>query len=171
MRESIRTGDPPNAILLDEGERHFGVMVGRTDAINTGNRSDDDGIRTSEEGDGRSVAQAVDLVINGGIFFDVGVGRSDVGFGLVIVEVADEIVDLVFREELAELGIELSGKGFIVGENEGGALVILDDVRHGEGLAGAGDAQESLFADAGVETSGELGDGLRLIASRLVFGD
>lgn len=80
-------------------------------------------------------------------------------------------MDFVFREEFAELGIKLSGEGFVVGENKGRALIVLDDVRHGEGLAGAGDAEQGLLADISIQASGELLDGLGLVASRLVFRD
>ena len=92
-------------------------MIGGTDTIDTRNRGDDDGVRASEEGDSGGMTQAVDLIINGGVFFNIGVGRGDVGFGLVVVEVGDEIVHFVFREELAKLGVKLGGEGFVMGED------------------------------------------------------
>ena len=45
-----------------------------------------------------------------------------------------------------------------------------DDIRDGERLAGAGDAEEGLVAIARVEGAGELLDGLRLVALRGVGG-
>ncbi len=171
MGEGIRAGDPPNAVLLQEREGHFGIMVGRADAVDTGNRSDDDSVRASEKGDGRSVAKAVDFVVDGGVFLNISVGRGDVGFWLVVVEVGDEVVNFVFREELAELGIKLGGESFVMGKNKGRALIVLDNVRHGEGLAGAGDAEQGLLADVSIQARSELLDGLGLITSRLVFRD
>lgn len=146
-------------------------MVGGADAVDTGDGSDDDGIGAGEEGDGGGVAEAVDFVIDGGIFFDVGVGRGDVGFRLIIVEVGDEIMDFVFWEKFAKFGIELGGEGFIMGEDEGRALVILNQVRHGKSFSGTSHAEEGLFLDAGVEASGELLDGSGLVAGGLIFGD
>jgi hypothetical protein len=43
-----------------------------------------------------------------------------------------------------------------------------DDLGHGEGLAGAGDAQEDLVAVAVGQAAIQLFDGLRLVAAGLV---
>jgi hypothetical protein len=50
-------------------------------------------------------------------------------------------------------------------------LDLLDDLGHGEGLAGAGDAEQDLVLVSGVEAGDELGDGAGLVALRLVVGD
>ena len=55
------------------------------------------------------MAHTVDLFIDGGVFFDEGVGARDVGFGLVVVVVGDEIFDGVVGEEGFEFGVELGG--------------------------------------------------------------
>jgi hypothetical protein len=57
-----------------------------------------------------------------------------------------------------------------VREDEGGALQLFDDLGHGEGLAGAGDAEEDLILFSGVDTGDELGDGSGLVALGLVGG-
>jgi hypothetical protein len=44
------------------------------------------------------------------------------------------------------------------------ALEFFDDFGHGEGLAGAGDAEEDLIFFSGVDAGDELGYGARLIA-------
>ena len=44
--------------------------------------------------------------------------RGQVGLGLVVVEVADEVLDRVVREELAELGVQLGGQRLVVGEDQ-----------------------------------------------------
>ena len=87
------------------------------------------------------MAHFFDFVVDGTVFFNVGIGGGDVGLGLVVVEVGDKVVDGVIGKKLLELGEELGGEGFIVGEDEGRAAVVLDDVGHGEGLARAGDAK------------------------------
>jgi hypothetical protein len=49
-------------------------------------------------------AHAVDLVVDRGVLLDVGVAAGDVGLGLVVVVVADEVLDRVLGEEVPELG-------------------------------------------------------------------
>jgi len=47
------------------------------------------------------VPEALHLLVQGGILLDVGVCLRDVGLGLVVVVVGDEVLDGVVREELA----------------------------------------------------------------------
>ena len=49
-------------------------------------------------------------------------------------------------------------------------LLCLDHLGHGEGLAGAGDAQEDLLLQPALDARRQGGDGLRLVAGGLVFG-
>ena len=94
------------------------------------------------------MAQAIDFFVDCGVFFDISIGRGDISFGLVIVEVRDEIMNLVFWEELAKLGLELGSEGFIVGENEGRFPVIFNQIRHRKSFSGAGYAEEDLFLNS-----------------------
>ena len=66
--------------------------------------------------------------------------------------------------------VELGGEGLVVREDEGGALDGLDDLGHGEGFAGAGDAEQDLVLLAGGETGDEFADGSGLVALGLVGG-
>ena len=92
-----------------------------------------------------------------------------VGFGLVVIVIADEIFDGVMGEEGFEFVEELRREGLIVRENDGRAVDFLDHLGDGEGFAGAGDAEENLVAIAIVYTSDELGDRLRLVAAGIVI--
>ncbi len=98
------------------------------------------------------------------------VAGGDVGLGLVVVVVGDEVFDGIIWEEGLELVVELSGEGLVVREDEGGAVELFDDLGHREGLAGAGDTEEDLVFFAGVQTGDELADGSGLVALRLVGG-
>jgi hypothetical protein len=60
------------------------------------------------------VAHAVDLVVDDGVLLDVGVARGDVRLGLVVVVVADEVLDGVVGEELLELAVELRRERLVV---------------------------------------------------------
>ena len=52
------------------------------------------------------------------VLLDVDVALRDVRLGLVVVVVADEVVDGVVREEALELLVELGGERLVVGEDE-----------------------------------------------------
>ena len=80
--------------------------------------------RVSSAGGGRQ-AQAVDLLVDVGVLLDVGVVLRDVGLGLVVVVVGDEVLDGVVREELAELGVELGGQRLVVGQHQRRPLDLL----------------------------------------------
>ena len=88
---------------------------------------------------------------------------------MVIVVVADEVLHEVVGEEFLELAVELSGEGFVVAQDQGGPSGLRDDVGHREGLAGSGDAKKGLRLGSVVDPLHQLGDGLGLIAGRLVF--
>ena len=102
---------------------------------------------------------------------DVGVGARDVGLGLVVVVVGDEILDRVLREERLELAVELGGERLVGGEDQRRALRRLDDLGHRVGLARAGDAEQHLVALLRVDARDQLGDRRRLVALRLELGD
>ena len=51
--------------------------------------------------------QPVDLLVDGGVLLDVGVGGRQVGFRLVVVVVGDEVLHRAVGQVLAELVAEL----------------------------------------------------------------
>ena len=153
-----------------EGDHHFGEVVGLAQAVDAADRGHDDDVPPLQQGAGGAEPQTVDLVVGGGVLFDVGVGVGNVGLRLVVVVVADEVFHGVFGEKLPELGAELGSQGLVVGQHQGRAVEPLDDVGHGEGLAGAGDAQHHLLMKAQLDAPGQGLDGLRLVAGGLVGG-
>ena len=82
---------------------------------------------------------------------DVGVRLRDVGLGLVVVVVGDEVLDGVLGEEGLELLVELGGQGLVVGEDQGGAVHLREHRGDGEGLAAAGDPEQHLVLVAALE--------------------
>src|SRR5207249_7541333 len=66
----------------------------------------------------------------------------DVGLRLVVVVVADEVLDRVVGQEAAKLGAELGGEGLVRAEHQDRSLELLDDPRHHVRLAAAGDARK-----------------------------
>src|SRR3546814_1981809 len=85
-------------------------------------------------------------------------------------DVCSSDLDGVVREEALHLAVELGGQRLVGRQHQGRALQVLDDMRHREGLARAGDAEQNLVALARREVLGQLADRLRLVARRLVVG-
>ena len=159
-----------DALALLQRKRHRGVGLDRADTVDAGDRGDDDDVVAFEQRARRRMAHAVDLLVDRGILLDIGVGARDVGFRLVVVVIADEILDRVVGEEALELAIELGGQRLVRRQDQGRALRRLDHLGHGVGLAGAGDAEQHLGAVVAVDALDQLGDRGGLVALRLVFG-
>ena len=117
-------------LALAQVEGHGGVVLDRADAVDAGDRGDDDDVVALEQRARGRVAHAVDLLVDGRFLLDVGVGARDVGLGLVVVVVGDEVLDRVVGEEALELAVELGGEGLVGGEDERRALGARDGLRH-----------------------------------------
>ena len=151
------------AALL-EGEGHGRIGFHRADAVDAGHRSDDDDVVAFQERARRRVAHAVDLLVDGAFFLDIGVGARNVGLRLVVVVIGDEIFDRVVGEERLELAVELRGQRLVRRQDKGRALRRLDHLRHGEGLTRAGDAKQHLGAVVAPHAFDQFLDRLRLVA-------
>ena len=114
------------------------------------------------------MAQAVDLIVDGAVLFDIGVGAGDIGLGLVVIVVGYEILHRILREKGPELGAQLGGQRLVVGQHQGRPVALGNDVGHGKGLAAAGDAQQGLAAVPPLHPRHQLLDGLGLVAGGLI---
>ena len=98
--------------------------------------------------------------------------RGQVRLGLVVVEVADEVLDRVVREELAELASTAGRPASCCGRGPASASGTAGDgLGHREGLPGARHAQQRLVAQAAGEAVDQALDRLRLVAGGLERGD
>ena len=131
---------------------------------------DHDHVAPGEQRVGRRVAQPLDLLVDRGVLLDVGVGLGDVGLGLVVVVVGDEVLDRVVREQLAQLVGELGRQGLVGLHHQERPLHLLGHPGHGRGLAGAGRAEQDDVLLAALDALGDLRDRGRLVARRLVVG-
>ena len=125
---------------------------------------DDDDVAALEERAGGRQPHAIDLVVDRRFLLDVGVAGGHVRFRLVVVVVADEVLDGVVGEEAPELLVELRGQRLVVRHHQRGPVHAGDDLRHGEGLARAGDAEQHLVLVAAVQPVDQLGHSVHLIA-------
>ena len=97
---------PQNLVAVDplpefERQQHAVVRLRRAKAVDARDAGDDDDVAPLEERPRRRQAHAIDLVVDRRFLLDVRVGRRHVGFGLVVVVVADEVLDGVARERSA----------------------------------------------------------------------
>src|SRR6185369_15720157 len=119
----------------------------------------------------RGVTQTVYLVVDLAVFFDIGVGLRDIGFGLIVVVVGDKVFDGVLREEVAELRTQLRGKRLVVSHHQGRALHFLDYGRNRESFPCCRRSQQRLESPVFVQPLRQFLNRLRLIAGRLIVRD
>ena len=161
--------------LVKEGEdpaatQRYGqplVFGGVAQAVYAAYRGHDNHIAPLAQPGRGAVAHPVDLVVDRRVLLDERVGRGNVGLGLIIVVIADEIAHRAVREELAELAGQLRRQRLVVRDDQRRPLRRADDIGHGERLARSGHAQQHLIAQPVLEALRQLLDGLRLIPLRL----
>ena len=149
-------------------QRAYGVAVVFRVAqpVDAGHGSHDHHVRPRKQGAGGGQAQAFDLVIDLGVFFDERIRLGNVRFGLVIVVVTDEVLHGVVRQEFLQFAVELGGQRLVVRQHERRRLPLGDDVGHGESLAGARNAQQYLMREALFQALRQRLNRVRLIARR-----
>ncbi len=151
---------------------HGRAIVDRgAEAVDARDRGHDDDVATLEQGVRRGMPEPVDLVVARRVLLDVGVAPGQVRLGLVVVEVADEVLDGVLGKELAELGVQLGGERLVVGQDQRRLVVVGDRPGERRGLARAGRPEQRLVADPVGQTRAEPLDRGRLVAGRLERGD
>ena len=166
--DELALGD---GLALRHGEGHRRIGLDRADAVDAGDRGDDDDVVALEQGAGGGVPHAVDLLVDRALLLDIGVGARHVGLGLVVIVVRDEVFHGVVGEEALELAVELRRQRLVGRQDQRRAVGLADDLRHGEGLAAAGDAEQHLVALVGVDALDQLEDGGGLVALGLELGD
>ena len=114
------------------------------------------------------MAEAVDLVVDGGVLFDISIGGSDIGLRLVIVVIGDEVFHAAVREERTEFAAQLSCQRFVMRDHQRGLLHPLNDRGHGEGFARARHAEQHLTLQSLFKSPCQRRNCLRLVAARLI---
>ncbi len=157
-------------IFLAGLQRDLQLVIGfrGAEAVDAGDAGHDQDVVARQQRVGGGVAEPIDLVVDRGILLDIGIARGHICLGLVVIVIADEELDRILREQLLELAVELAGQRLVVRDDQRRPLHLLHHVGDAEGLAGAGDAEERLLPVAAPQARGQLGDGARLVALRLV---
>ncbi|KAF5039376.1 hypothetical protein DSECCO2_544600 [anaerobic digester metagenome] len=158
---------PPHPVADLHLEPHPLEVRGVPETVDAGDRSDDDGVGAGEDRGGGRKPHLLDLGVDLGVFLDVKVALRDVGLGLVVVVVGDEVLHPVIGEERLELVVELGGKRLVVGYDECGLLDLLDDVCYRERLPRARDPEEGLVPLVAGKAVAEFPDRVGLRSGRL----
>ena len=110
------------------------------------------------------MAQALNFIVDGRFFFNIGVRMRDICLRLIVIVIGNEILHRVVREKLLEFRAQLCCQGLIMSQHQRGALYLLNDFRHGIGLAAAGHTQQHLLINPVIQTVYQGLYGLRLVA-------
>jgi len=159
-----------DALALFQRKGHRGIGLDRADTVDARHRSDDDDVVALQERPCRRVAHAVDLLVDGRILLDIGVGPRHIGLGLVVVVIETKYSTALSGKKLLKLAVELRRQRLVRRQDQRGPLRGLDHLGHGVGLAGAGDAEQHLGAVVALDALDQVGDRGGLVALRLVFG-
>src|SRR5215203_1971857 len=165
---------PQNVVEVIEAalfqKNHLRTVLLRTaETVDGGDARDDYDIAAGEQGTRCRVTQPIYVLVDLGVLLDKGVRARDVSLGLVVIVVADEVLDGVVGEELGELAGQLRRERLVVRDDERRTTGLLYNPGYGVGLPRSRNAQQGLRLHASVETRGELLYGPRLVAGRLVF--
>ena len=144
---------------------HAAVVDRVAQRVDAGHRCHNNNVPPLRKRRRSRVAQAVDLVVDSAVLFNIGIGAGNVGLRLVVVVVADEVLHRIVGEKRAELGTQLCRQRFVVRQHQRGAVALGNDVGHGKGFAAAGHAQQGLAAVTPLHPLHQLRDRLRLVAS------
>ena len=104
-------GFPLEGIAHLDPQHAVDVLLRRAQAVDARHGGDHHDVAAGQQRVGGRVPQSFDLLVDGGVLLDVGVGLRDVRLGLVVVVVADEVLDRVVGEELPQLVAELGEIG------------------------------------------------------------
>ena len=150
-------------------DHHLLKIVRLAKTIDAADRRDDDHVPPLEQRGRRGQPQPVDLLVDGGVFFNVGVRVGDIRLRLVIVVIGDEVFHRIVRKKRAELRTELRSQRLVVCQHERRTVAVCDDIRHRKRLARAGHAEEHLLRQTVFDAPRQFFDGLRLVAGGLII--
>ena len=145
-----------------------GVFLRSAQAVDAGDGGHDHAVASGQQVGRGLMAQTFHIIVDVGVFLDIGVGLRYVGLRLIVVVVGNEIAHRVVGHELAEFGAQLRGERLVRLDDERGTLQPFDQPCGGGGFAGAGGAHEHHVVLAVLDARGQFLDGLRLVSGWLV---
>ena len=110
----------------------------------------------------------LNMLVDSRILFDKEVTRRNIGLRLVVVVVADKVLDGIIREKITHFRIKLSRKRFIRRHNQRGNADSGNDIGHGKGLTGSRNPEKRLSRQALSNPLSEFLNRLSLVACRRI---
>ena len=98
------------------------------------------------------MAHAVDRIVDRCIFFYIGIRLRKIRFRLIVIVIADEIVNRVMGKKPLKFVKELGGQRLVVHHHQRRPLDVGDHAGQCEGLSRAGHPQQHLVRVPGTET-------------------
>ena len=160
-------GVPPPLLSHRHGHHELAVLHRIAEAVDRADRGHDDDVLSLHQARRSTQPQRLNVLVDGGVLLDIGVGGGNVGLRLVVVVVRDEVLDRAAREERFKLPVELRRQRLVVREHQRRPLVSGDHAGHGDRLSGSGDAEQRLVALAPLEAARQCPDRARLVPRRL----
>ena len=159
---------PPGDILpFAQREHEFAVPHRIPESVDRGHGGDDNHIPPFHEGGRRAEPQSIYVFIDGCIFLYESIRRGNIGLGLIIVVVGDEILDSIAGKELPQFSIQLSGERLVVAHDERRAIDLGNHRGQRHRLSAARHAQQCLPFVAAAHALGQLTNRGGLVAHRL----
>ena len=156
-----------DAFAPHQVQHHAQVGTRVPQAVDGRHRGHQHRVTPFQQGLGGRQAHLLDVLVDGGIFLNKGIRGGHIGLGLVVVIIGNEVFHRIVREEFTHLAVELGRQGLVGGQDQGRPLYGLDDIGHGEGLAGAGHPQQGLMGKTILQAFQQFTDGDGLIPGRL----
>ena len=110
--------------------RQIIIIRWRPQTINAADARHDNHVAPRKQSVGSGMAQAIDFFVDRRIFLDIRIARRDVSFWLVIIKVADEVMNFVVGEKLFEFTEQLGSESFVVRQNQRRHIPLSDNIRH-----------------------------------------
>ena len=150
-------------------DHHLLKIIRLAESVDAADRRHDDHVPPLQQRGRRGQPQPVDLLVDGGVLFNIGIRMGDIRLGLIIVVVGHEIFHRVVREKRPELRTELRSQRLVVCQHERRTVAVRDDVRHRKRLARAGHTEQHLLRQTVFDAPRQFFNGLRLVAGGLII--
>ena len=108
----------------------------------------------------------VNLLVNRRIFLNIRVGLQNIRLRLIIIIVTDKVFNGIMGKKIFKLPKELGCQGFVRGNHKGRSLNLCNDIGYREGLAGTGNSEEHLMAEAFFHAFSQRINGMVLVTLR-----
>ena len=167
LHQLFQDGVALHLLPYPERQHHVVIFLRRAQTVNAADAGHDDHVPAFKESAGGAVAQLINLVVDRGILFNIGIRLGNIGFRLVIIVVGNKVFHGIFREECFQLAGQLRRQSLVVGDDQGRLAYLVDDLGHGISLACTGSAQQHLTVHALLQSLYQFGNGLGLVARRL----